>query len=233
LLLSRKLSLVVAKHLQNNPNLEPEAWLTKIVEQILTQNLPTANVDLENIKYALKESFKPESTLKETESVLNVIDVFTVPKVLYDPNKKKYIVQAASRNLFAGAADKSSVFKERLDLLWYRTQKHVSFAPAKFGRAKEDRLQLVPIEFLLSESKTDNVCIMGLLSQLTEGQYYLEDYTGSVKVNLQDAISFSNKNDCPPSLLYNINRCILSLNPSIHYSVLFSFTFVHTSSIPA
>ncbi|XP_011498563.1 PREDICTED: DNA polymerase epsilon subunit 2 [Ceratosolen solmsi marchali] len=185
--ITRKLSVVVAKHLQNNTDLNPEIWLTKIIEQILGQNLPGANVDLDNIKLALKECFKPESTLKETESVLNVIDIFTVPKVVYDTNKKKYTIQRMDNNLFSEAVDKSFVFKERLDLLWYRTQRHASFAPAKFGKTESNKLQLVPIEFLLSQAKTKDVCIMGLLSQITEGQYYLEDYTGSIKIDLKDA----------------------------------------------
>ncbi|XP_008205450.1 DNA polymerase epsilon subunit 2 [Nasonia vitripennis] len=185
--ITKKLCATIAKHLQNNPDLDPKSWLTKVVEQILTQNLPTAQVELENIKQALKECVKPESTLKESESVLNVIDVFTVPKVVYDLNKKKYVLQKINEELFPDAKYKSLVFKERLDLLWYRTLKHATFAPSKFGKTEENKLQLVPIEYLLSESKTKDVCVMGLLAQLKEGQYYLEDYGGSVKINLKDA----------------------------------------------
>lgn len=181
----------IAKHLQNNPDLDPKSWLTKVVEQVLTQNLPTAQVELENIKQAIKECVKPESTLKESESVLNVIDVFTVPKVIYDLNKKKYVIQKMNEELFPDAKYKSLVFKERLDLLWYRTLKHATFAPSKFGKTENNKLQLVPIEYLLSKSKIKDVCVMGLLAQLKEGEYYLEDYGGSVKINLKDAISFN------------------------------------------
>ena len=180
----------MAKHLQSNPELDPESWTTRIVEQILTQNLKTPSVNIENIKLALKECVKPESVLKETETVLNVIDTFTISKIVYDLNKKKYVAQNVDHDLFPDAKYKSLVFKERLDLLWYRTLKHSIFAPSKFGHTDENKLQLVPIEYLLSKSKTRNVCIMRLLAQLTEGQYYLEDYGGSIKINLKDAISF-------------------------------------------
>lgn len=180
----------MAKHLQSNPNLDAKSWLTKIVEQILTQNLATPQVGIENIKLALKECVKPASTLKDTETVFNVIDVFKVAKVVYDLDKKKYVLQKMDHDLFPDAKCKSLLFKERLDLLWYRTQKHAIFAPAKFGKIDEQKLQLVPIEYLLSESKTSDVCIMGLLAQLKEGQYYIEDYGGSVKISLKDTISF-------------------------------------------
>ena len=180
----------MAKHLQNNPEINVQDWLSKIVEQILTQNLSTPHVDLENIKLALKEAVKPESTLQDTETVLNVIDIFNVPKVVYDQNKKKYTVMKTNKELFPDAQYKSLVFKERLDLLWFKTQKHPIFAPTKFGKIDENKLELVPIEYLLSESKTNNICVMGLLSQLTEGQFYLEDYTGAVKIDLKNTISF-------------------------------------------
>ncbi|XP_014205834.1 DNA polymerase epsilon subunit 2 [Copidosoma floridanum] len=185
--ITKKLSTIVAKHLQSNPELDPESWLTRVVEQILTQNLTTPQVDIEHIKLAIKECIKPESTLQETETVLNVIDAFTVPKVVYDLNKQKYVIEKADFDLFPDAKHKSLVFKERLDLLWYKTLKHPIFAPSKLGRTDENKLQLVPIEYLLSECKTKNVCIMGLLSQITEGHFYLEDYGGSVKLNLKKA----------------------------------------------
>ncbi|XP_058796791.1 DNA polymerase epsilon subunit 2 [Phymastichus coffea] len=186
LTITRKLSAIVAKHLQSRSELDPKDWLTKIVEQILTQKLSTPRVDIEHLRLALAECLKPQSTLKETETTLNVIDVFTVPKVGYDIDKKKYILQNNDYDLFSDASYKSLVFKDRLDLLWYRTQKHSLFSTTKFERSEEKKSELVPLDYLLSESKTRNVCVMGLLAQLTEGQYYLEDYGGSVKLNLKD-----------------------------------------------
>lgn len=180
----------MAKHLQSRSEIDANDWLTKIVEQILTQKLSTPHVDIEHIRLALTECMKPESTLKETETTFNVIDVFTVPKVTYDISKKKYVLQNSDYDLFPDASCKSLVFKERLDLLWYRTQKHSLFSGPAFGRSEEKKSELVPIEYLLSESRTRNVCVMGLLAQLTEGQYYLEDYGGSVKLNLKNTISF-------------------------------------------
>lgn len=189
----RKLSNSVAKSLQNNPKLDFETGLNQLIDQILTQNLKTRRISVDDIKLALTECFKPASTLKDTETVFNVIDAFTIPKVLYDLDKQKYILRPADFDLFPDAEYKSLLFKERLDLLWYKTLKHSAFEPSKFGKIGEKKLQLVPIDFVLSESKTD-VCIMGLLSQITEGQYWLEDFTGKIKINLKNAISFSNKN---------------------------------------
>ncbi|KAJ8674104.1 hypothetical protein QAD02_005366 [Eretmocerus hayati] len=208
LIIPRKLSGSLAKRLLTNYGESAEKELTKIVEQILLQNLSSPHVDLENIQLALKECHRPASTMQDTETVLNVIDVFTVPKVVYDLNKQKYTLQSTSLDLFSDAMKKSLVYKERLDLVWYRTQKHAVFAPSKFTNTEEKKEQLVPIEYLLSESKTSDICVMGILAQLEEGQWYLEDHSGSVKINLANTISFSKS--------YSV-ELDASLNPSSCY----------------
>lgn len=189
MLLSRKLSISLGKELLNVEEDERGSWLTRIVEQVLAQNLVDAHVTVENLSTAIKECIRP-NTLKETETILNVINVFDVPRIKYDLYKKKFVLESITSDLYAEAQYKSIIFKDRFELLWYRTLRHQLFTPPKLGERKETWIELVPIEHLLSESKTGNVYVMGLLTQLTEGQYYLEDPGGSIKVNLQKAISF-------------------------------------------
>jgi DNA polymerase epsilon subunit 2 len=53
------------------------------------------------------------------------------------------------------------------------------------------KFKLQPIEFLLSSSgKVKEVIVLGLLTQLREGRYYLEDPTGILQLDLSEAISF-------------------------------------------
>ncbi|XP_017796798.1 PREDICTED: DNA polymerase epsilon subunit 2 [Habropoda laboriosa] len=186
LVLSRKLSISLAKELLNVEQDEREIWLTRIVEQVLTQNLSDPHVTVENLKSAIQEQIRPD-TLKNTETVINVIDVFDVPKVKYDLSKKKYVLTTVISDVYPEAEYKSAIFKDRFNLLWYRTLRHELFTPPKLGEKKTDWIELVPIEYLLSESKKGTVYVMGLLTQLTEGQYYLEDTGGTIKVDLQGA----------------------------------------------
>lgn len=61
------------------------------------------------------------------------------------------------------------------------------------GSAKDsmNRVQIHDIDSLLScSSKNFNVVIFGLLSQLEEGKYYLEDTTGILPLDLSQAVSF-------------------------------------------
>lgn len=161
------------------------------MEKVLAQNLDNPHINVETLKLAIEECIRPD-TLKCTETVINVIDLFNAPKIKYDLSKRKFVLETIRPDIYTEAQYKTEIFKNRYELLWYRTLKHDLFSPPKLGQKKEDWIELVPIEHLLSENKTGNICVMGLLTQLTEGQYYLEDPGGTIKIDLQRAISFKN-----------------------------------------
>ena len=186
----RKLSYEIYSMLKRIPARDREETLTKIVEELLNQNLETSNIQKEHIDRAIRQLSRPESALKDTETVLNVINAYDIPKMQYDIGRKKFLVHKVDKDFYPDAIHRTQVFKDRLDLLYYRTLRHELFTPSKFGQTDEGKLELVPVEYLLSEAKTDDVYVIGLLSQLTEGQFYLEDSNGTVKLDLKKAISF-------------------------------------------
>ncbi|KAL6440025.1 hypothetical protein ACFW04_002988 [Cataglyphis niger] len=71
-------------------------------------------------------------------------------------------------------------------MVWYKTLRHKQFQSSKFGKQQMDKTNIVPIEYLLSELKTGNVCVMGLITQLVEDQYSLEDTTGTIKIDFNN-----------------------------------------------
>ena len=186
----RDLSIRLHRFLQRVEPEERELWLTNIIDHVLEQSSESPHVTLENLEKAIAECVRPETTLQHTETIFNVIDTFEIPKIIYDQGKKKFVIQKIAPDLYPEVIHKSEVFRHRLELLWHRTRRNEFFTTLKFGEPYALRFELTPIEYLLSESKTGNVYVMGLLSQLTEGQYYLEDTGGAIKVDLSKAISF-------------------------------------------
>lgn len=76
----------------------------------------------------------------------------------------------------------------RYTILWQRTKRHDLFSPPVPGTlCTGKKFQLRRIENLLSSSKIDEVVVIGLLTQLTEGKYYIEDPTGVVSLDLSEA----------------------------------------------
>ncbi|XP_034192856.2 DNA polymerase epsilon subunit 2 [Osmia lignaria lignaria] len=186
LVLSRKLSISLAKELLKVEENERISWLTQIVEKVLAENLDNPHINVDTLKLAIEECVRPD-TLKSTETVINVIDLFNAPKIKYDLSKRKFVLETIRPDIYTEARYKTEIFKNRYELLWYRTLRHDLFSPPKLGEKKDDWIELVPIEHLLSENKSGNICVMGLLTQLTEGQYYLEDLGGTIKIDLRRA----------------------------------------------
>ncbi|XP_043273649.1 DNA polymerase epsilon subunit 2 [Venturia canescens] len=185
--ITKQLCASIHKFLQKIDPDERESWLTRVIKDIFKQNPGTPQVSLEALQRSITECHKPESSLQETETVFNVINAFDIPKVAWDNDKKKFVLQKVVPELYANAVEKSSIFRDRLGLLWHRTRRQELFTPLRFGEDFSERWELTPIEYLMSELKTGNVFVLGLLSQLTEGQFYLEDTGGSVKIDLKKA----------------------------------------------
>ena len=102
-----------------------------------------------------------------------------------------FLPQAA---LFECADAKTRVFRERYQLVQLRTVRHELFAgpvagaadPQANGGGRHFRLQ--PIEFLLGTTgRLRDVLILGMLTQLREGHWFLEDPTGVVRLDFAGA----------------------------------------------
>ncbi|XP_012526745.1 DNA polymerase epsilon subunit 2 [Monomorium pharaonis] len=183
LVLSRELKVSLAKQLLKIPENKRESGLSRIIELILAQNLNDPHVRAEHIKIAIEEYLEPRK-LKDTETVFNVIDGYDIPKLKYDISKEKFIID--NKNSYPETQYRSLVFKHRFELAWYKTLRHKQFLSSKFERQQTDKINLIPIEYLLSELRMGNVYVMGLITQLMEDQYYLEDTSGTVKIDLSE-----------------------------------------------
>ncbi|XP_046401886.1 DNA polymerase epsilon subunit 2 isoform X1 [Ischnura elegans] len=168
---------------------EREEWLEKFLEHIRGQALPNAVVEKSHIDLAIQECIRSESD--ETDLILNVIDAFDVPRFMYNVERKKFEMLPASSPtpcLFDAAQAKTDLFKNRYTILRQRTLRHSVFTPALPGEDKEEAVQkfnLPMIEYLLSSSvRLKDIIVLGLLTQMKEGRFYLEDPTGSVRLDL-------------------------------------------------
>ncbi|XP_015117710.1 DNA polymerase epsilon subunit 2 [Diachasma alloeum] len=187
-IVTRNVATFVVKQLLSVVPDERELWLTKITDQILTLDLRDPHISLEHVKQAIKECVRPEEILDESETIFNVISFEDIPKVVYDISMKKFVLQKVARDYFPEPMHKPNVFRDRLSLLRQRTMRQEPFAPRKFGEKNKEKKELVPVEFLLTDSRQGNLYVMGILSQLVDGQYFLEDTGGAVKIDLTKAV---------------------------------------------
>ena len=81
------------------------------------------------------------------------------------------------------------LFLFRYTALHQRTWRHELFSPPVEGAPQVlEKFNLKPVEFLLgSTAKLGQIIVLGMLTQLKEGKYYLEDPTGSVELDILKA----------------------------------------------
>lgn len=185
--LSRTLGHSVAKELLHINESEKDQWLTGVIEQILSQNLKDPHVEVDHVKIAITD-FMRSDILKETETKLNVIDAFEIPKMSYDLSKKKFVLHKVSMDLYSEVTQKTVIFKDRFEYIKYRILRHESFILRFFGGDLVSKIKLTEIESLESLNKAENIYLLGLISELFENQYFLEDPGGSIRINLNKAI---------------------------------------------
>ncbi|KAJ8874034.1 hypothetical protein PR048_024874 [Dryococelus australis] len=175
---------------------ERQEWLERFTEYIQKQSLESAVIEKSVIETTVKASFEClRSGLEKTETVFSVISSFEIPRFSYDLERKKFIKSNdPPPELFAPPVDKASIYRNRYTILQQRTARHELFTPVVVGTDSDvaaQKFRLHPVEFLLSfAGKLDNVIVLGMLAQLQEGRFFLEDPTGIVQLDLSEAISF-------------------------------------------
>ena len=161
-----------------------------IIDAVQKQPLKSSLIGRETVEIAVEECNQASDT--DSEKALVVIDAFNIPKFTYNADRKKFLpIPKESLKLHAGAQAKADVFRERYALLHQRTMRHELFTPPALGQGIQStsKFQLRTVDYLLSSSGLpDKIIVLGMLSQIKEGKFHLEDPTGCVELDLSSAI---------------------------------------------
>ncbi|KAK3092347.1 hypothetical protein FSP39_001653 [Pinctada imbricata] len=171
---------------------QQEGCIEKMIEVIQKQPLTSSLIDKKTCEIAVQECNAEE---EEGDNVFCVIDAFSVPRYSYSIDRKKFIQNSTlglpPPCLHGTATDKVTLFLDRYTILQQRTQRHDLFTPPAIGSKTDNatkKFQLKPVEFLLgSTAKLGEIIVLGMLTQLKEGKWYLEDPTGAVQLDLTEA----------------------------------------------
>lgn len=164
---------------------EREKWLTVITENIQNQKLSSANVDRKAIEKAINEINRVG--LDEGESVFSLVNAYQVPRFKYNNQSKKFELDTEPRRILTRPSMKAGYLRERYAMLLQKTIRHELFSPSVIQggvSAEVKKFKLLYAENLLSTSTVKEAVILGLLTQLKEGRFYIEDPTGSVELDL-------------------------------------------------
>ena len=111
--------------------------------------------------------FNAESE-QNIDRTFNVVDVFDLPRFVYDKERKKFLkTRDEKRCLFGTAEQKQELFERRFSIIQQRTSRNKLFSPAALGSANSGKkYKLQPVEFLLgSSSKLGEIIVLGKYSR--------------------------------------------------------------------
>ncbi len=161
-----------------------------IIEAVQKQALSSSLVERDVVEAALEEC--NEASDADSERALVIIDAFSTPKFSYNADRKKFLPVPKEELKLHGEPDaKAWLFRDRYTTVHQRTLRHELFAPPVLGQPVQpsSKFQLQNVEYLLSSSGLpDKVIVLGMLTQLKEGKFHLEDPTGTVELDISDCV---------------------------------------------
>ncbi|KAF6132170.1 DNA polymerase epsilon 2, accessory subunit [Phyllostomus discolor] len=194
--------------LQSISEVEFEDALEKIIDAVEKQPLPSNMIERCAVEAAVQEC--SQSVDETIEHIFNIIGAFDIPRFVYNSERKKFLpllmTNHPAPNLFGTARDKAELFRERYTILHQRTHRHELFTPPVIGSHPDEsgsKFQLKTIETLLGNTtKIGDVIVLGMITQLKEGKFFLEDPTGTVQLDLswfEDQVFHVNAFGFPPT----------------------------------
>jgi len=197
---------LVHKQLENVPASTHDDWIDNLVDSLQRQTLKSNILDFNDVKSALKDLQRAGGQvvqLPETEdskratqeeqreqdkkdSFFRVIDAFEVPRFIYDCEAEKYIKET-QQPLMGGIDSKVQMFRERYNSVLVRTLRHRLFS-AGHRKAQTAQFSLQKIEYLkVCTTKMKDIVVLGMLNQMKEGEWWIEDPSGAIIIDMKDA----------------------------------------------
>ncbi|KAL7535352.1 hypothetical protein ACHAXR_006435 [Thalassiosira sp. AJA248-18] len=130
-----------------------------------------------------------------TEEAVQLLDAFRMPRLEFDAMRKQFsLVDFGNKGTVYGeAVDKVDMFAQRYALIQQRILRQDIFQPklvtagrsSSRGSGAGGTHSLTPVESLLGRSGVRY--LLGMIVQVEEGKYYLEDHTAQVPLNFSQA----------------------------------------------
>ncbi|XP_072320355.1 DNA polymerase epsilon subunit 2 [Eucyclogobius newberryi] len=189
LLLRPDASRFLVELLESVSAAELDAVTERVLDAVEKQPLVSSVIELSVLQSAVRECTRDGDDAGD--HVFNIIGAYDVPRYVYNAQRKKFLLATAPGSLCGPARDKAELFRERYTVLQQRTHRHELFTPPAVGTVVgegHNKFQLKTIDALLgSTAKLGEVIVLGMITQLKEGQFHLEDPSGTVQLDMSHA----------------------------------------------
>lgn len=178
--------------LSHFPDAEDEA-IDLLLDEIDKESLKSSIIDgdaicrVVSLLLEAEAAVDPTSPTVSNRSALRVIDAFVVPRFCYDSIKKVFYEYTGKLPIHGEAGDKAALYRDRYQLLLQRLTRDKYFSRPMFDSEMTDSesCEITPIQSLIG--CTGRRWLIGFISQLEEGHFYLEDLSAAIPIDLTNA----------------------------------------------
>ncbi|PHU23418.1 hypothetical protein BC332_08525 [Capsicum chinense] len=181
----------VLSFLSHFPSDASDDALELLLDELHHLSLKSSILDRESVHKVVSILLEADAAVEEnpsssgsSTSALRVIDAFIVPKFRYDPVKKFFHEYTGRLPIHGDASAKATLYKDRFLLLFQRLCRDPRFSTLAFDASTSDygNCEISPIQSLVG--RVGRRWIMGVISQLEDGHFYLEDLTAAVEYKI-------------------------------------------------
>jgi DNA polymerase epsilon subunit 2 len=161
--------------------------LDEIKEKLMEQDSPSLVVSSELLQKVVVDMSRNERDVMD--EAMQLLDLKSgMPKLVYEPMKKRFSLDKNDAGkFFGGVDDKVDMLLQRYALIHQRLMRNDAFKPrlTNASNSDEEAAKITPIEGLLGISGTK--ILLGMVVQVEEGKFYLEDPSAQVLMDLSEA----------------------------------------------
>lgn len=144
----------------------------------------SAAVEKVDVEEALLKLEEDHSDSKQV--VFTYVDALKLPRFEYESVRKSMNRVAEEKvKLHGNADDKANMLRERWQLLFQRMSRSALFAPPPVNSPDQEYYEITHIEALIGRPGTK--LIFGMLTQMVEGKWFIEDTNSHVEISLENA----------------------------------------------
>lgn len=181
----------ILSFIRNYEDAEDEA-LELLLDELQHQSLKSSILDKEPVQRVVNLLCEAGSAAEDINvttmsTSFSVIDAFLIPKFRYDPIRKMFCEHTGRLPIHGDAPAKAWLYRDRFLLLSQRLSRIPQFSNPTFTSELSDfgSCEISKIQSLVG--RTGVSWVMGVISQLEDGHFYLEDLTAAVEINLSNA----------------------------------------------
>ncbi|KAI5462585.1 DNA polymerase alpha/epsilon subunit B-domain-containing protein [Mariannaea sp. PMI_226] len=146
----------------------------------------------------VQEEPEDEENRSDPRAWLKVVNAYEQPRLCYNVDKKHFEKDTSAPSLLPPASHKTTVFRNRYNVIHQRLLRNESFQTSAVSSSRKRNLQrslsnqqslkLTPIANLLGRHGSNHM-LLGLLVLLPTGDLAISDLTGTIALDLAQAVS--------------------------------------------